>query len=139
MLIDSDESYTYHSRASGRRGLVRVARSTGRAELMIARGRFSAAVPPRAAAEGSIAESVIHAHHRDDAGDFAELPPSPWPTPAMRPWRPPTPTMNSDDYAPMREIDWTKPRPATSTKPAPAAADSAGVDYAPMKPSPWDR
>jgi hypothetical protein len=140
-IIDEDRSYTYYSRASGQPGIVAVPRNGGPSQILRApKGqKLACMVPPRAAAEGSIAESLkAYAAARDD-NDFAPLPESPWPTPPMPAWRPPAPpVMHSSDYAPMVEPDWTKPRPASSAKPAPAAAaDDSG--YMPVPPSIWDR
>jgi hypothetical protein len=141
MLIDEDEHATYHLPASGRAGLIRVPRNGGEPVLMRARRgqRLACMVPPRAAAESSLAESVIAygaAHAEDDR--FAPIPKSLWPEPkVLPPWSPPpSPAMNSDDYCPApSEPDWSRLRPTAPTAKKPADVDDG---YAHIN-SPWDR
>jgi hypothetical protein len=146
-IVDSDESFTYHSPASGARGLIRVSRATGRAEFMRARGsRLAHPVPPReprAATGGSWAETlrVYAATHEVEDDRFAPIPPSIWGDPKpMNPWSPPPMRpLSEGDYAPMPdEPNWQalRSKPTATTKPAASGADFDG--YAPLPASRWD-
>jgi hypothetical protein len=140
VLIDQDEHATFHLPHSGAKGVIEVPRDGSPPRLLRVRGRLAHAVPPGAPrASTSIAESVINAYHRHDAADdFAELPASRWPTKPMAPWRPPAPTMNSDDFCPAPgEPDWQRLRSTAPTKRTPPV-DADFADFAPMPRSGWD-